>query len=228
MRQHEAAGAVDLALEVVESRHDAGDVAADARVVAAPVRPSRSVSVAQGAPRRCRRRSRPRSAGAWRPVKAVRARRARPTCESSTVTNCSPPAWTSFSVRPRVGRISAVSPQVRCDRLSLVEICTVRAALRHRVPRDVGVGRGVHEVAAEADEHVGVAVAQGANAVDGVEAVLAGRVEAELGLQRVEEVLGRDVPRCPSCGRPARWSDRARGTGRRRACRCRHARARRW
>ncbi len=50
--------------------------------------------------------------------------------ESSTVTNCSPVAWTSRSLRPSVGRISAVSPQTVCDRLSLVEICTVSRHVR--------------------------------------------------------------------------------------------------
>ena len=39
-----------------------------------------------------------------------------------------------------------------------------------------------------------LAVAQRADRVDGVEAVLARRVEAELLLQRVEEVLGRPLP----------------------------------
>lgn len=50
--------------------------------------------------------------------------------ESSTETNCSPPACTSVSVRPNVGRISAVSPQTRCERLILVDTCTVSRARR--------------------------------------------------------------------------------------------------
>jgi hypothetical protein len=48
--------------------------------------------------------------------------------ESSTVTNCSPVVCMSRSLRPSVGRISAVSPQTTCERLSLVETC---AANRH-------------------------------------------------------------------------------------------------
>lgn len=50
--------------------------------------------------------------------------------ESSTVTNCLPLAWTSLSVRPRVGRIRARLPVTAWERLSLVETCTVRAARR--------------------------------------------------------------------------------------------------
>lgn len=50
--------------------------------------------------------------------------------EFSTVTNCSPVAWMSRSVRPRVGRISAVSPHTVWDLLSLVETCTVRRQRR--------------------------------------------------------------------------------------------------
>ena len=114
--------------------------------------------------------------------------------ESSTETNCSPLAWTSFSVRPRVGRISAVSPQTRCERLILVEICTVSRARRSASAVTSVSGRGLDEVAAEADEDVGLAVPQGPDRVDGVVAVLARRVEAELGLQRVQEVLRRPLP----------------------------------
>ena len=50
--------------------------------------------------------------------------------ESSTEMNCGPLAWTSFSVRPSVGRMRAVSPQTRCERLSLVEIWTVSRVRR--------------------------------------------------------------------------------------------------
>src|SRR5829696_3090196 len=50
--------------------------------------------------------------------------------ESSTETNWDPLACMSCSVRPSVGKINAVSPQVRWDRLILVEICTVSLALR--------------------------------------------------------------------------------------------------
>ncbi len=50
--------------------------------------------------------------------------------ESSTEIHCGPDAWTSFSVRPLVGRISAVVPQHRCERLILVEMWTVIRARR--------------------------------------------------------------------------------------------------
>ncbi len=50
--------------------------------------------------------------------------------ESSTVTNCSPEACTSRSLRPSAGRINAVRPQTACERLSLVDTCTVSSAER--------------------------------------------------------------------------------------------------
>ena len=50
--------------------------------------------------------------------------------ESSTVTRWFRPPVRSFSVRPRVGRMSAVRPWTTCERLSLVETCTVSSALR--------------------------------------------------------------------------------------------------
>src|SRR5215211_2750141 len=50
--------------------------------------------------------------------------------ESSTETNWGPLPCMSCSVRPSVGKINAVSPQVKWDRLILVEICTVSLALR--------------------------------------------------------------------------------------------------
>ncbi|MCY1177940.1 hypothetical protein D3C76_1131390 [compost metagenome] len=49
---------------------------------------------------------------------------------SSTVTPCGPSACTSISVRPRHGRINASRPVTRCDRLSLVAMCTVSSQLR--------------------------------------------------------------------------------------------------
>ena len=47
--------------------------------------------------------------------------------ESSTVTNCLWPPVMSRSVRPSVGRISAVRPAMTCERFSLVETWTVIA-----------------------------------------------------------------------------------------------------
>ncbi len=64
-------------------------------------------------------------AGSERPREACTA-----DIESSTVIRCTRPPVRSCSVRPRVGRISAVCPASRWLRLSLVEICTVSSALR--------------------------------------------------------------------------------------------------
>src|SRR6478752_7082094 len=47
--------------------------------------------------------------------------------ESSTVTNRSPAPASSRSVRPRHGRMIASAPHRTCERLSLVETCTVSA-----------------------------------------------------------------------------------------------------
>ena len=49
--------------------------------------------------------------------------------ESSTVTNCSPSACTSRSVRPRQGSSSASRPWCRCERFSFVATCTVSVQL---------------------------------------------------------------------------------------------------
>ena len=110
--------------------------------------------------------------------------------ESSTVTNCSPPAWTSRSVRPRVGRISARAPVTACERLSLVDTCTVSRAAAHGRLGDLGVGGGGDEVAAHGEEDLGLAVAQRADGPYDVVAVLARRREAELLLQGVQEGRG--------------------------------------
>lgn len=61
--------------------------------------------------------------------------------ESSTVTNCFCPAWTSLSVRPRVGRIRARVPVTAWERLSLVDTCTVSRA--RRIAASVTVVSGV-------------------------------------------------------------------------------------
>ena len=123
----------------------------------------------------------------------------------------------------RCGPWSAGSARSAADQVRAVELgrdVHGHPGPAHRLHGDVGVRRGLHEVAAETDEDVGLAVPQRADRIDGVQAVLAGRVEAELLLQCVEEVLAAAAPRCPSCGRPARWSGRGPGTARRRACRC--------
>ena len=55
-------------------------------------------------------------------------------------------------------------------------------------------------------------VAHRPDRVDGVEAVLARRLEAELVAAARRGRRRRPSPRCPWCGRPARWSGRAPGT----------------
>lgn len=55
---------------------------------------------------------------------------------------------------------------------------------------DGGVGGGGDEVAADGEEDFDPAVAQGADGFDGVEAVLAGRREAEFAFEGVEELRG--------------------------------------
>ena len=64
-------------------------------------------------------------AGASGPCEACTAQ-----TESSTVIRWVRPPVRSFSVRPSVGRISASLPCTTCERLSLVETCTVRSARR--------------------------------------------------------------------------------------------------
>ncbi len=63
--------------------------------------------------------------------------------ESSTVTNWSPPAWASRSVRPRVGRMRARAPVTAWERLSLVDTWTVRRA--RRIAASVASVSGVAE-----------------------------------------------------------------------------------
>ena len=114
--------------------------------------------------------------------------------ESSTVTNCGPLACSSISVRPSVGRISAV---VAAHQVGPVQLRRDLHGQRRRPQgrrRHVGVGCGLDEVAAEPDEDAGLAVAQRPDGVDGVVAVFAGRVEPELGLQRVQELGRRSLP----------------------------------
>ena len=130
--------------------------------------------------------------------------------EPGRPSRCGP--WSAGSARSR--------PQTRCERLSLVEMCTVSRARRIASATTLGVRRGLHEVAAEAEEDVRLAVPQRADRIDGVQPVLAGRVEPELASAARPGSAAAAAPRCPSCGRPARWSGRAPGTARRPACRC--------
>ena len=114
--------------------------------------------------------------------------------ESSTVMPWSPPLLWSFSVRPRHGRIRACRA---VDEVAAVELgadLDGQVAVPQRLRRcRLGVGRGQDEVAAHADEHLDVAARHRRDARDGVEPVLARRVDAaDLG-QPVEELLGRTV-----------------------------------
>ena len=52
---------------------------------------------------------------------------------------------------------------------------------------NAGVGHGCNEVAAKPHPHLQLSVAHRTHSVDGINAVLARRVETELGLQGIEE-----------------------------------------
>lgn len=106
--------------------------------------------------------------------------------ESSTVTNCLPLAWTSLSVRPSVGRISAGAGHgVRA--VDLGGDVDGEAGAAHRGLGDVRVGGGRDEVAAHGEEDLGVAVAQGLDGADDVVAVVARRGDPELRVEGVQE-----------------------------------------
>ena len=101
----------------------------------------------------------------------------------------------SRSVRPRHGRISASRPWRRCERLSFVATCTVSAHVRQRCLGDGSVsGVATAKLPPRRDEDVDLAVAHRPNRVDGVAAVLAWRLEAELLAQLVEERVGHLLP----------------------------------
>jgi len=116
--------APDAGIEVFQARHDVLDVIANVVVVGGDLSQSTVVRVPSVA-----RASRATMAGSL--SRCVLAGLKWPRdglmmpIESSTVTNCSPSAWESTSERPRHGRMSATSPVMRCERLSLVETCAV-------------------------------------------------------------------------------------------------------
>ena len=107
--------------------------------------------------------------------------------ESSTVTNCSPPPWRSRSVRPSVGRISARAPVTQCERLSLVETWTVSRARRIASSVTAVSGEAATKLPPMAKKTLAWPSRMRADGPYDVEAVLAGRGDAELPLQRVEE-----------------------------------------
>lgn len=72
-------------------------------------------------------------------------------------------------------------------------MCAVVARAQRRLGQ-LAVGRGPDEVAGDADEDPGPAVAHGPDGVHGVPAVPGGRSEAELPLQGVQEILRHALP----------------------------------
>ncbi len=123
----------------------------------------------------------------------------------------------SISVRPSGRQDQRV---LAVHQVAAVEACRDVHGQRARAQRIEGprrIGRGHREVAAQADEHLDVAIEHRLDRLDDVIAVLARRLEAEHLAEAVEECGGGAFPRCPSCGRPARSSGRAPGTGPRHA-----------
>ena len=181
-------GRRDAGVEVLEAGDHAGDAVADRGVVLLELLPGRAC---------CRRRGRARARRAddGRLGQQVRARglqaaaggvhHAHGVLDGHELLAAAPGG--PRSVRPSVGRIRARAPVTACERLSLVDTCTVSAGAAHGGLGDVGVGGGGDEVAAHGEEDLGLAVAQGADGADDVVAVLARRGEAELLLQGVEE-----------------------------------------
>ena len=115
--------------------------------------------------------------------------------ESSTVTNCGPPACASTSVRPRHGRMSAVSPVTRCPRCSFVETCTVRRQRRSAAAVRSVSGAAERKLPPMAKKTRARPSSIAWMAADGVEAVRARRLEAELACpSRVEPRVGHLLP----------------------------------
>ena len=136
------------------------------------------------------------------------------------MTNCSPPACRSISERPRHGRISAISPVIRCARLSLVETCAVT---RQRCR-----ALAVYSVSGVADRKLPprprknriFSLTHLFERLDGVGAVLARRSEAEFFAELLHELV---VHPLPNAHRPIALHvrvHRAPGTAPRRAVRC--------
>ena len=134
--------------------------------------------------------------------------------ESSTVTNCSA-AGLHVALGAAQGRAGSARarPATTCERLSFVDTCTVSRQLRSAASVTAVSGVAGDEVAAHRHEHPHLAVAHRPDRVDGVVArARAAASKPNSALERVEERRGRASRRCPSCGRPARWSARAPGT----------------
>ncbi|CAM5307556.1 hypothetical protein STENM327S_06075 [Streptomyces tendae] len=115
--------------------------------------------------------------------------------EFSTVTNCSPPAWWSRSVRPRVGRISA---RLSADGVRPVELggdVGGQAAAPHGLLGDRACrGRPETKLPRDAEEDLDPALPHRLDRVHRVQAVGARRVEAELVAQGVQEGVRHLLP----------------------------------
>jgi hypothetical protein len=100
--------------------------------------------------------------------------------------------------------MSARSPVITCERFSFVETWAVSRQRRRAAAVKSVSGVAGEEVAAEREEDAALPLVHCLDRVDGVEAVIARRFEIKLRAQPDPETLPSDVPRCPSCDRPAR------------------------
>ncbi|MCO5588369.1 hypothetical protein L7F22_042324 [Adiantum nelumboides] len=193
VRQHEPTGATDVHLVALAAGHDAGDVVADAAVVPAHRRPVDAVPVAQGGlgdpgedrDLRAQVRARRRQRAAGR-VHGARGVLDRDELRSGLLDVALGPAQGGQDQR------GPAAVQVRP--VDLRRDLHGQPGAGQRRGRDIGVRCGLQEVAAEADEDLDLPVTHGPDAVDGVQAVLTGRVERELGLQGVEEGVRDALP----------------------------------
>ena len=156
--------------------------------------PTGPASPRRGWPAPASRRCRPRSAGAPTAGSSGPREACTADIESSTVTRCARPPVRSFSLRPSAGQDQRLAAVHDVRAVELGGDVHGERGVAHRVLGDLGVGGRGDEVAAHREEHPGLAVAQRPDGVDGVEAVLARRVEAELVAERVEEVVGHPLP----------------------------------
>ncbi len=100
----------------------------------------------------------------------------------------------SISVRPSVGKINAVVPQTRCDLLILVETCTVSCAWRSAAAVTSVSGAACTKFPPSPMKILACPSRSARIAFTVSYPSLSGRLEAELGLQPVEEVSRRALP----------------------------------
>ena len=113
---------------------------------------------------------------------------------SSTETNCGPDSWMSISVRPSVGRISASRARHGVRPVQLGRDLHRQLRAPHRGLGGGRVGDRADEVAAEGEPDLDLAARIAWMRLHGVDAVLAGRLEAELVAEGVEERLRHLLP----------------------------------